>query len=253
MNKHGVRTLAISALAALSLLAFAATAQAANLKDGGVAGKFRVEALTALSIGRTFTGQLEQLTDKTTVHLVFLIPSANLDLLCTSMDIEEGKILSETEALLKAKLLGCAWINLIEGKETELTACQIAGKAITIAVKILPRLHDDGLGNVELYLLFEGDSTNNIGTIKNEGEECALGPNAQIEGSAVALVKEGSVEQVTKLYSFSEAIQLLFQERVGGAFVAGDQLKVLNSEAFLDGNVTVSLTGSHVNKKWSVI
>lgn len=256
MHKHGSRVLGVVVFAALSLFVFSAPAQAENLGNGGVAGKFRVEGSFPLSVNRTFTGQLEALTGAPTiVHLVFLIPGLSLDLLCTSMDIEEGKILTESEALLKAKLLGCVWVSLLEGKETELKSCKIKGNAITIAVKLLPKLHEDGLGNVELYLLFEGDqAASKVGTIENEGEECALGAAIPIAGSAVALVKEGSVEQITKLYSFSEAVQLLFQERnKEGAFVAGDRLLVANSEAFLDGNVTLSLTGTHVNKTWSVV
>ncbi len=243
------------ALVALGLLSLTGTALAENLGNGGVAGKFRVEGSFPLAVNRTFTGQLEQLTGKSTVHLVFLIPALSLDLLCTSMDIEEGKILTESEALLKAKLLGCTWVSLLGEKETELKSCAIKGKAITIAVKLLPKLHEDGLGNVELYLLFEGDQAGGkVATVEVEGEECALGQAIPISGSAVALVKEGSVEQVTKLYTFSEEIQLLFQERTKeGAFVAGDKLTVANSEAFLDGNVTLSLTGTHVNKTWSVV
>jgi hypothetical protein len=67
-------------LATLGLLVFASVSVAVNLKDGGTAGKFKVDTLFTLAPNRTFTGQLEQLTGKTTVHFVYLIPAANVAL-----------------------------------------------------------------------------------------------------------------------------------------------------------------------------
>lgn len=244
MSKHGIRAFCLSLSAvSCSIALLAGGAQAANLSNGGTAGKFRVEGLTALSVNRTFTGQLEALTGSSTVHIAFLVPALNMTLLCASMDITEGRILSETEALLEAELLGCVVLILVEGKESESKTCQVNENAIEIAVKLLPKLHEG-----ELYLLFEGDQSSEVGTVLIEGAKCTLPEEFVISGSAVALVKEGSVEQVTKLYTFSEPIQLLFQ--VGGV---GDKLFVGGSEAFIDGNVTVSLTGSHILTPWSVI
>ena len=61
------------------------------------------------------------------------------------------------------------------------------------------------------------------------------------------------MEQSTKLITFSEPIQRLFQERdAGDHFMAGDQLLFGANEAFVDGNATLSLGGTHTNIPWSV-
>lgn len=172
------------------------------------------------------------------------------------MDITEGKILTDSEALLKAKLLGCVVLVFVgeEEKEEESKVCSVAGKAIEITVKLLPKLHQSDGGVVDLYLLFEGDAASEWGETEIEGELCPFAEaEIPIAGSAVAKVKEGSVEQITKLYTFAEDVQLLFQERKDGQFVAGDRLFVMGQEAYVEGNVTVSLTGSHILNNWSII
>jgi len=170
------------------------------------------------------------------------------------MDVEEGKILSQFEALAKLRLLGCAVFQANEkGEETkELPACKPKDNEYIFSVIILPRLHES-----ELFLLFEGDQQNAkgetiIGTIEF-GEECSLGESLLIRGEFVGRVNEGSVEQVTKLVEFSDLITSLFQERSGGIFVSGDRLRFGNTEEFPRGNLTLSLTGTqHIGKKWSV-
>lgn len=256
MKRNGIKALGFSLVLVLGLMALAAViAQAENLGNGGIAAKFRVEGSTALAVNTTFAGQLEALTGKTTVHMVLLIPERHLIILCVSADTEEGKILAEDEALLKVKFLGCTIILLAEGKEEELAGCKLKENALTLTTKILPKLHEVAKGEIELYLLFEGDpAASPLGKGEYEGKECATLPEAVITGSAVALVKEGNMEQLTKLFTFSEEIQLLFQERdKEGKFVAGDRLLFGGFEAFLEGNATVTLTGSHINKKWSII
>ena len=52
MHKHGLKTFGVALVAALGLMAlFAVGAGAENLKDGGKAGKFRVEGSSALAKG----------------------------------------------------------------------------------------------------------------------------------------------------------------------------------------------------------
>jgi hypothetical protein len=255
MDKHRIRVLGCSILAALGLLALAAMiAQAKNLSDGGVAGKFRVDGSTALAVNATFAGQLEGLTPNEPVHMVLRVPDLFVLILCVSADTEEGKILAEDEALVKVKFLGCTVISLIEEEEKELSSCKLKENALVITTKILPKIHENDKSEAELYLLFEGDPVNTaLGKVEYAGKECALS-EAILSGSAVALVKEGSTEQLTKLLTFSEDTQLLFQERnKEGKFVAGDRLLFGNLEAYLSGSATVTLTGSHINKKWSLI
>jgi hypothetical protein len=252
MYRRGFRFAGLAFLAILGVTAFASVTWA-GLTDGGTIGRFVVEGQFTLSTGRTFTGQLEQLTGKATVHFVYAVPALNVALLCTSADVEEGKILSPFEALVKLKLLGCTVVQTNEkGEETEeLKSCKPKNGTVIFWLYLLPRLHEN-----ELFILTDGDLQNEkgesiIGTLEY-GEECALGENVPITGSIVGQVKEGSVEQVTKLFEFSDLITFLFQQRSGGMYVAGDRLRFGANEAFPRGNLTLSLTGSHINKKWSV-
>jgi hypothetical protein len=271
MNKYGIRTLGILALAALSLLLFVATAQAENLGTGGVAGKIKIEGLEALATGATFTGQIESLTGTSPVHMVLLIPGIKANILCAGSDVIEGKLISTNEGLLKFKYLGCVYRQRIgakeeeEGKEgAEIKTCTITdseGKAggIIVTTVFLPKLHEVSPGVSELYVLFEGEpikggGTEALATVKTTGAECPLPASAAITGSVVGLVKNGNIEEVTKLVSFTDAIQLLFQIRnEKNEFVQGDRLLFGANEAILDGNVTASLTGIHVGITWSVI
>src|SRR5215475_3974929 len=98
MHRRGFMFTGLAGLAVLvGVVALAAVVQA-GLPDGGTIGKFIVEGQPSLSTGATFAGQLEQLTGKTTVHFVFAIPTSSVIYLCTSLDVEEGKILSQFEA-----------------------------------------------------------------------------------------------------------------------------------------------------------
>jgi hypothetical protein len=256
VRRHSIKVLGLALAGALGLMAMVAViAQAENLGNGGVAGKFRVEGSTALAVNTTFAGQLEALTGKTTVHMVLWVPEQRLVILCVSADTEEGKILGEEEALVKVKFLGCEIKLLVEGKE-EPSGCKFKENALTLTTKILPKVHENQKeGVAELYLLFEGDPAGAaLGEGEYVGEGCGALPEAHITGSAVALIKEGSTEQLTKLFTFSETIQLLFQERnKENKFVAGDRLLFGGFDAYLEGNATLSLTGTHINKKWSVI
>lgn len=83
MNKHRSTALGLALAVSLSVVAFAAmTAQGANLGNGGTAGKFRVEGSTALSVNRTFTGQLEALTNTMITHIAFTVPGVLKLLMC---------------------------------------------------------------------------------------------------------------------------------------------------------------------------
>jgi hypothetical protein len=212
----------------------------------------------ALAAGAKFTGQLEALTAEPTVtHMVLLIPSIKALILCTSADVEEGKIINTNEGLIKVKFLGCQFRQQLGEKEgEEIKSCPInAGAGIVATAKFLPKLHEIAAGVNELFLLFEGDPTTSaIATLKL-GAECAFGASVDITGSVVALVKEGNVQQITKLITFSEAIQKLFQIRnEKGEFVEGDRLLFGTAEAFIDGNATASLIGlNHQNLNWSTV
>src|SRR4051812_25039892 len=98
MNKHRFKTPGLVLAVAIGAVAlFAVVAVAANLGNGGVAGKILVgnppvATQEALATNAQFTGQLEALTTEPTVtHMVLLIPSIKALILCTSADVEEGK------------------------------------------------------------------------------------------------------------------------------------------------------------------
>ncbi len=248
MQRHRPRVLVLSLTAAVGLMAFSAVAaEAANLGDGGKAAKFRVEGSSALAVGRTFVGGLEKWTDGLQ-HALFLVEGRNLTILCGESTIEEGKILTESEALARILFRKCATFNF---KLTEKLPCTIKEEEIIIVALLLTKKHEN-----ELYLVLEGDpATSDLTVVAIEGEECPLPANNLMAGSLVALIKEGSTEQAEKLITFSEPIQLLFQERSGGLFIKGDRVLYGAGaiEAYLDANYRINLTGTHTNKTWSVI
>ncbi len=261
-SKFGLRAFGLAIVAALGLMAFTAVAaQAENLGGGGVAGKFRVEGSTALSVSRTFTGAQEG------SHGLLLVEGRNLTILCSTGKLLEGKVLTESEALVKVLFEGCTtWeFNLsktipcvVAEKEEEPAGSEkfVGKEMITATALILPKLHEVSAGVSELYLLFEGDpATAAFTKFILGGKECPLPKNTEVKGSVVALVTEGSTEQVQKLLTFSDPIQLLFQKRDAGTnkFLEGDRLLYGTFESFIDGSATAELTGSHVGKLWSVI
>lgn len=273
MKKHGFRPLGPILAVAFALMVLAATAIAANLGNGGQAAKIKIEAQEGLATNATFTGQIERLVQPTgAVHMVLLV-GTNISILCGSTDVLEGKLISTNEGLLKFRYLGCVYRQQIglkeeeEGKEgKELAGCTVEesegkGKGgILVTTVFLPKKHEIAAGVFELFVLFEGEPNKEGGkeplaTVYVGGtEECVLKHGlVAITGSVVGL-QNGNLEEPTKLVSFNDAIQLLFQIRnAKNEFTEGDRLLYGTTEAILDGNITTSLTGvNHTGVAWAI-
>ena len=224
--------------AALGLLAFfAASAQAEPLKDGGKAGKFKVEGSSALAIGVRFILAQEGKGQ-------FLVEGKNAYLEC-SKGTAEGEGVSESEITLTILFKECSTFE--DTTKTELTACKIKGGSISGGFRGKAKLHE---GN--LYILFSGTGQEEeMGAVEFESELCSLGFKAKIKGSLVGKVDNGN-EAVTHLIEFSKAIQQLFQVS-NGVTIEGDKLRFASAQLFFTNSWIVELGGAHVGRNWSVI
>jgi hypothetical protein len=232
-----LRALWIGSLVALGFAAFSASiACAANLSDGGKPGLYQILGSSSLVTGATFTGSSEG-----SVRL--LVPGRHISLLCTSVDVLEGKFLSDTSALLKLLFLNCRVKVFGEGEEEEVMGCTVTnGREITMAFIALAKKHEN-----ESYVLFEPDGTESFGTISYEAEKgCILPLTGAVTGSVVAKATPGEV--VNQLLSFSKPIQELFQVGTGG-----DHMKYLGSDVYVDGSLSLSLTGPHLGCVFGVV
>jgi hypothetical protein len=234
-GKFGLRAFGLAIVAALGLMAFSAVAaQAENLTDGGKAALFEILKSSALVPGATFTGKLEKWTDGL-VHEFILVEKSNLAILCSQIDIEEGKFLSDKEALAKVRLLECRVFNFA-GTE-EVPGCFITNsKSIVFSYIILPKKHEG-----ESFLLFEPDGA--IFTIIEFEKEkgCPLPIKNEIKGTFGALVKEK--EAVVHLITFSAAIQTLL----------GDKATFGVNPLVIDSNWLLELTGIHKGCSWGIV
>jgi hypothetical protein len=248
MHKYGLKALGVSLMAVFGLMAFFAIgAQAANLSDGGVAGNFRVEGLSTLVKGTKFTGTQEGAGK-------LLIGSKNAFVECKTGTVTAAEGLSESEVTATVLFEECATFEdklNAEKKFPELKACDVLGEPASTGKVEAKGIGKAKLHEGELYVLLSGSP---FATLKF-GEECGIGVKVAVSGSVVAKVISGSTEATSHLIEFSEAIQRLFQKRnaVTDAFEAGDRLLYGAAEAFITASANVSLTGTHVNKNWSVI
>ncbi len=236
MRHRRFHVLRASSLVALGLIALSsAVAQAANLSDGGAGGLYRILGSSALVPNVTVTGSSEG-------HVRLLAPGQGVSLLCTSVDVTEGKFLTDTELLMKLLFLNCG-VRLFENEEEELSSCVITnGREFTLALIGLSKKHE-----TKPYVLFDADGGEALGSFKYEsGKGCPLPLTTTVTGSVVAEATTGEV--VTQLLKFSRAIQELFQ--VG---TAGDHLKYNTHEAYVDGSLTISLTGAHTGCAWGIV
>jgi len=230
MHKHGLRTLGLSIMAALGLMAFAGVAQAATLSDGGKAGTFLVSLGTAL-VPNTTIGGLGTTTG------TLLVAGRNLDILCTHTHVLTGsKFISSTEGLLLLLFLGCETFE--HNNHAVKLPCEIPGKDIHAHAIIKPKLHEG-----KLFVLASGAPFTKFTYASGTG--CPLPLAVEISGSVVAEVEEDSA---SNLVSLSEAIQKLFQS--GGV---GDKLLYGTFESFVNADAKAELTGAHAGLKFGCI
>src|SRR6187551_1416633 len=134
MRRSESRTKAfgLTIMATLSFMALTAvTVHAENLTDGGKAGLFEINLISALVEGRTFVG-----TPEGSVRI--LEPGRNLTIKCNGLDFT-GTFLSDTSALVKNVYLECEALSLDE--KTKLP-CNLVNGSITTVLLALAKKHE---------------------------------------------------------------------------------------------------------------
>jgi hypothetical protein len=221
-KKHGIRSLALAAMAALGVMAFGtggAQAQAPELPGKSTAGSFSVNLATPS--GQALVG--EQLGAG-----YLLIQARDLKIECQKGIATSGAISNATSAQVTITFEGCIANN---HKGEPLKGCQLKElETIKASALALPIVHGG-----ERFLLFEPlvGSVYTILTFKSE-TVCALPLTSPVSGSAVAKV-EGGLEGEAQTIVFSETIQLL----------SGDVLKygAFVNTAYLNGIADIELEG----------
>ena len=224
--KHGLRALGLAVLAVMGMMAFTAAGAQAALPGESTLGTFLINLGNALLA--TITGELLG-------TLSLLVAARDLKIKCTSLDVEEGKINSSTDAQAKLVLLGCL---SFKHSDVHWPECQLKTlETIRLETLIKPILHG-GL----TYVLFEPIPPATIlGVVSyKSGTPCLLPLNNPLTGSVAALVK--SLDAVTQSLLFSETIQLL----------TGDALAFGGFPAYLNAEADMRLAGVHEGQKLGI-
>jgi hypothetical protein len=243
-SKHGLKALVLSMMAALGVMAFAATAQAQHstelhalalhaatlntnpLSDGGSAGTFSIN-LSGVLLAELAAKQISETGE-------LLVAARNLVVRCTGFSLGAGSHLNTTtDAKVNATFTGC--VSLSHDTLEPLSGCEFKELGtIKAEALVLAKLHGG-----QLYILFEpvekeGEDTFSVPSYKG-GQGCVLPLNNPITGSLVARVD--AEEAVKQLVLFDEAIQLL----LGDVLKYGSALQT----AYVKGHAEVELVGVH--------
>jgi hypothetical protein len=249
MHKHMLRTLGLSLIAALGLVAFSA----ANALAAPEPGQVLVEGSTTLANERTVGAKQEG-------EGTLLVPGLNIEIVCQKLAAGTNtKVISGSAGTALAEILyqECVvWST--EGSPQKLIeilkSCQILASGVT---KTVGDITATGVGKVllkekgstETYLLAEGETVGGVvqpfATVEfTKGIGCPLATPVKITGTAAFKVGAGNLntspEVVEPLVESSGAIQ----KALGGV------LKYGINEAFIDGSALLKLTGSHEGLKW---
>lgn len=217
-SKSWIKAFGLTVTVALSLMAFAAVAQAEVLAGGGKEAVFQIQKGAAL---------LATLTGASEGQVRILEPGRNLTIRCNTLDFLEGKILSAKEALVRITYLECVALEF-SNEAQEIVGCNLVGGAIVTQLRALPRTHEG-----KPYILLEGDE-GPIGTIKYEsGKGCPLPLTSSVQGSVIGEVTTG--EAIQPLLQFKEATEKLF----------GDKINYGTFQLVLDASIVLELTGEH--------
>lgn len=231
---HRFRVLGLALTLALALMAMSAAAAQAS-------GEFLLNGSTFTSLGLaseevTGTGSEGEL----------LVTSLNLQLNCTSADVEEAKVFKGGTALAKVLFLGCTVLNN--------TFCKVyASEADRNAKTNVGRLKALGKGLLELvsgkhYLLLEedGEPFTTVWFSKST-EGCNLASGEKVEGSTVFEIEEEALKSQSV-----HSIKALLNSEIS-ALGFSDVLTYGHQTAELHkGLAEVHLSGTHANEAWSV-
>lgn len=253
MQKHSFRTLGLSLLAALSLMALGvAGAQAANLVNGTTNGAGKIKILGADASGFPISATGEQEGSGT-----LLIPALNTEIVCekltvvaantkiTSIDGGSAEVLYE-----KCEYWGTKTTKHVSGVELlELTVklpCEIledsatlAAKAITAKGTLLVFLHEG-----RSYVLAEGAPFASV--LITTPSECPLPKLVNVSGSLVFEVTTGDLNVGGAVLK----ILIKASKALSGSGLFPDKLLFGANTAYVDGSAEVWLASDCT---WGVI
>lgn len=227
----GLRVLGLSVVAALALLAVAASAAQAT-------GEFKIA-------GKTFAEQ--KIEEETFVGLTngtneILLEDLGFKFTCKEESISGGKIL--LAGILEATLLYKACTALELGTLKEFTKCTVDPIKFGISGEII--LHGTGT-----YLLVKPLSGTVLMTILSLGAECSLPEKVEITGTAVLqfFKPSGAVKQ---FLSSVEKPEELFSKVIEGKTVK-DGLLFGAHKVFLMSAMELELSGKFKGLEWSAV
>ncbi len=252
-NKHVVKVLGLSLMAALGLMAFTAVgAQAANLSPPFTHGKTFV-----LGVNTGLTSVIGTAEGTGTL----LVPALSVEISCTDFEVLNGTVNSEGHGTAKVLFLGCQVFSI--NAKGELTSaeplpCQlldsVSGKVghVTAEALVLVALHEN-----KDYLIFEQLNlveTTPLATLKyTAGTGCPIPLKQEVKGRVVFEILTGDkhnggaeVENAVgaKIQGGSKVTQELFTSKL---------LYGIN-ESFIDGKANLKLTAeAQKNCKWGVL
>lgn len=247
MRNHGLKVLGLALLSALGMMAFIAagaqaqthtellTAHTNHNKAGGTLNPSPLASPATNTPGTFLVNLGAALLATVSVAQVgegvLLVAGRSLEIRCTTLTLNEGKINTSTDASGKATFTGCKSFD--HKTLTELKECLLKTlETIEAKALVLPILHGG-----ENFLLFEPQGAEPFTTVSYKpGIGCTLPLNNPVTGAVVALVEE--LDAVVQTILFSEGIQLL----------TGDVLSFGASPSYITAKGTVQLSGPHLTE-----
>jgi hypothetical protein len=170
---------------------------------------------------------------------ILLVAGRSLEIRCTALNLNSGKIHTSTDGAGEATFTGCKAFD--HKALTELKECKFVElETIKAKALVLPIRH--GGENFILFEPLEGAKNFTIISFK-EGTECPLPLNNPVTGSISALVDPETAEKLPRrLILFSEGIQLL----------TGDKLAFGGFPSYIKAHGEIQLDGPHAGEKLDI-
>jgi hypothetical protein len=231
-SKFGLKALGLCLLAALSVMAFAATGAQAN-------GHWFVNGeLLKTTIG------VESLELEHT-QLLSKFGLTAVAILCEKILVHDGLLFSDGSSL--GELL------FSKNCKTELNAkvtenCKPL-EPIVAEVKNLLIKHPEPTKDPKSYILFSPHDSLTFATL-HLGALCAIGQNIEVKGNVVAECGVLNTGVWTQLDCAQEKVEQRIREVQSKTLFPNDVLKFGVNPALLDGDVGLVLSGTHAGGSW---
>jgi hypothetical protein len=239
-RKNGLRLLGLLAVAGLSVMALAASAQAVT--PGFLINKLPVGTLTA-TVGAEQEGVG-----------TLLVPGLNFKINCTAFTVDEGAINTNTDAKGILLYTGCTTLSIT--KSPEEIACEVV-EPIKAEALILPaEMIEDKVTKEALPVAVLAEKIKALINLTKVGDltkECILPFDNIVKGELCLKIKVGTNDTAEPLVLSNDTIQTECKERktleaLGEEVASGgfkDKLLYGAQEVTVDGAATLKLTGLH--------